>query len=65
MATETIIQQVGETPEIEAYRIGLLESAKQLADQGITLPTQQVAGLTGLQEAARKQAQAGLGSFKH
>jgi hypothetical protein len=63
MATETIIQQVGETPEIEAYRIGLLESAKELADQGITLPTQQVAGLTGLQEAARKQAQAGLGSF--
>ena len=60
MATETIIQQVGETPEIEAYRIGLLESAKQLADQGITLPTQQVAGLTGLQEAARKQAEAGL-----
>jgi hypothetical protein len=64
MATETIIQQVGETPEIEAYRIGLLESAKQLADQGITLPTQQVAGLTGLQEAARKQAQAGLGAFQ-
>jgi len=63
MATETVIQQVGETPEIEAYRIGLLESAKQLADQGITVPTQQVAGLTGLQTAAAKQAEAGLGAF--
>ena len=48
MATEEVIQTVRETPEIEAYRIGLLESAKKLADQGMTLPTQQVAGLTGL-----------------
>ena len=63
MATETVIQQVGENPEIEAYRIGLLESATQLADQGITVPTQQVAGLTGLQTAAAKQAEAGLGAF--
>jgi len=63
MATETVIQQVGENPEIEAYRIGLLESAKKLADQGITVPTQQVAELTGLQTAAAKQAEAGLGAF--
>ena len=63
MATEEVIQTVRETPEIEAYRIGLLESAKKLADQGITLPTQQVAGLTGLQEAARTQAETGLGAF--
>ena len=55
MATETIIQQVGETPEIEAYRIGLLESAKELADQGIDLPEQMVAELTGLQKAAAAQ----------
>lgn len=63
MATEEVIQTVRETPEIEAYRIGLLESAKKLADQGMTLPTQQVAGLTGLQDAARRQAEAGLGAF--
>ena len=63
MAQEEVIQTVRETPEIEAYRIGLLESAKKLADQGITLPTQQVAELTGLQEAARKQAEAGVGAF--
>ena len=69
MATEEVIQTVRETPEIEAYRIGLLESAKGLADKPVgvpvigpdgqpvldadgnpvlQLPTQQVAGLTGL-----------------
>ena len=63
MATEEVIQTVRETPEIEAYRIGLLESAKKLADKGITLPTQKVAGLTDLQDAARIQAERGLGAF--
>ena len=52
MATETVIQQVGETPEIEAYRIGLLKSAKELADKGITLPQSQIADFTGLQNAS-------------
>ena len=52
MATDTVIQQVGETPEIEAYRIGLLKSAKQLADKGVTLPQSQIAGFTGLQDAS-------------
>tara|TARA_R100000808_G_scaffold25006_2_gene60394 strand:+ start:6768 stop:7634 length:867 start_codon:yes stop_codon:yes gene_type:complete len=63
MAVEETIQTVRESPEIEAYRIGLLKSAKELADQGITLPTQQVAGLTGLQQAGLEQAQQGLGAF--
>ena len=52
MATETIIQQTGETPEIEAYRIGLLKSAKELSDKGITLPQSQIADFTGLQNAS-------------
>jgi hypothetical protein len=63
MATETVIQQVGESPEIEAYRIGLLKSAKELADQGIDLPEAMVAELTDLQKAAGKQAEEGLGAF--
>ena len=63
MAVEETIQTVRESPEIEAYRIGLLKSAKELADQGITVPRQQVADLTGLQEAARAQAEQGLGAF--
>ena len=56
MATETVIQQVGETPEIEAYRIGLLKSAKELSDKGITLPQSKVAGFSGLQQGAFNRA---------
>ena len=36
-------QIVREAPEVEAYKLGLLESAKKLADQGDCLPKQQVA----------------------
>ena len=56
MATETVIQQVGEAPEIEAYRIGLLKSAKELSDKGITLPQSKVAGFSGLQQGAFNRA---------
>ena len=60
---EEVVQTVRESPEIEAYRIGLLESAKSLADQGIDLPPQLGAEMTGLQRAAAEQQMAGLGSF--
>ena len=52
MAVETQTQITREAPEIEAYRLGLLESAKNLADQRITVPKQMVAGMSGLQDAA-------------
>ena len=42
MATETLIQR--EAPEVEAYKLGLLESAKGLADVPLNLPQQQIAG---------------------
>ena len=64
MATETIIQR--EAPEIEAYKLGLLQSAKALADQPITLPTQQVADMSGLQQAAiqaASPAEGGIGGY--
>jgi len=64
MAVETTEQIVREAPEIEAYKLGLLQSAKELADQRITLPVQQIAGMTGLQEEAIRQAQAGIGAFQ-
>jgi hypothetical protein len=47
MATETQIQIVREDPAIEAYKLGLLSSAKSLADKPITLPTQQIASMSG------------------
>ena len=63
MAVEETIQTVRESPEIEAYRIGLLKTAKELSDLGIDLPPQQVAEMTGLQRAAAAQQMAGLGAF--
>ena len=61
MATTTEI--VREAPEIEAYKLGLLKSAKNLADQPITLPIQQIAAQSGLQQRAADLAAAGIGSF--
>jgi hypothetical protein len=65
MAVET--QIVREAPEIEAYKIGLLESAKKLADQPITVPIQQVAEMSGLQTQAiadASPATGGIGGFE-
>jgi len=56
-------QIVREAPDIEAYKIGLLKSAKELADQEITLPVQQIAGQTGLQTTATDLATAGIGAY--
>ena len=64
MATETQVQIVREDPAIEAYKLGLLDSAKKLADKPITLPTQQVAAMSGLQDEAIKEATAGIGAYK-
>lgn len=59
----TTTQIVQENPEIEAYRLGLLESAKGLADQPVGLPQYQVQGLTDLQRQALQRGQEGVGSF--
>ena len=45
-------QIVREAPDIEAYKIGLLKSAKALADQGVMIPPQMVAEMSGLQVKA-------------
>lgn len=67
MADSVTEQIVREAPEIEAYKLGLLQSAKQLADQRITLPTQQVAQMSGLQQAALQAASpasGGIGGYE-
>jgi hypothetical protein len=62
MATTT--QIVRESPEVEAAKLGLMESAKQLADQPLAPPQYQYAGLTDLQRQALSQlASGGLGDF--
>ena len=51
---ETTIQEqiVREAPEIEAIKLGLLQSGRQLADIPIRLPEQQVAGFSPFQQQA-------------
>ena len=50
MVDKSIQEQiVREAPEIEAIKLGLLESAKDLADMPVDLPEYQVAGLSDLQ----------------
>jgi hypothetical protein len=62
--TQTVIQR--EAPEIEAYKLGLLEQAKNLtasAPKG-GLPAYQVAGLDQAQIDAYNQATGGIGSYQ-
>jgi hypothetical protein len=65
MATTTE-QIVREAPEIEAYKLGLLKSGKTLADISLQLPTQQVAGLSALENQAIGQTgqAGGIGGYQ-
>jgi hypothetical protein len=58
--TEQIIR---EAPQIEAYKLGLLESAKRLSEQPMQLPAYQAAPLSGLQQEAISLAEQGIGSY--
>jgi len=62
--SEVTEQIVREAPDIEAYKIGLLQSAKALADQGITIPPQLVADMSQLQVTAGELAAAGVGGYQ-
>ena len=67
MATETQIQIVREAPDIEAYKLGLLGDAKTLVGKPITLPIQQIAAMSGLQDkaiAAASPATGGIGGYQ-
>lgn len=64
MATEIVEQVVREAPEIEAFKVGLLQRAKEQVAQPYTLPAYQVAGLSPQQQAAEQLAQAGIGAYR-
>ena len=51
-------QIVAEAPEIQAYKLGLLKSAKEQTEKDITLPSYQVSGLSDLQRSATGAGQA-------
>jgi len=60
----TTEQIVREAPEVEARKLGLLDTAKSLADKPLTLPEQQIAGLTPEQLQAIQLGQQGIGSYQ-
>ena len=73
MVDKTIQEQIiREAPEIEAIKLGLLESAKNIADTSIDLPDYEVAGLSDIQQqlygdtgvASGVTAPGGIGGYK-
>ena len=60
----TQTQYVREAPEVEARKLGLMDTASQLAQTGLTIPTQQVAGFQPTQTQAFQRQQAGLGTYE-
>jgi hypothetical protein len=65
MAETTIQEQiVREAPEIEAYKLGLLQLARERAGVPVSLPAYQIAGLAPEQQQALVMAQQGIGSYK-
>ena len=63
--TTTQTQYVREAPEIEARKLGLMDTASQLAGTALQLPTQQVAGFTPNQQQAFGAQQKGLGTYQN
>ena len=53
-----------EAPDIEARRLGLLDTAKALTEQGYTLPDFQQAGFTNPQQIAFARALQGIGAYE-
>jgi hypothetical protein len=64
MATSTQEQIVREAPEIEAYKLGLLQSAKELTDTPVNIPIQQIAGMSQMQQDALARTAQGVGAYE-
>ena len=72
MAVDTTIQQIQENPDIEAYRIGLLQdvtdfirqNAELAPDAPVMPPSFQVAGLDPMQQRAAFVASQGVGAYQ-
>ena len=63
MAVETQEQIIREAPEIEAYKLGLLEAARQEIQKPLAVPAYQVAGMTPEQVTAAQMAVQGIGAY--
>jgi hypothetical protein len=57
-------QYVREAPEIEAYKLGLINEARELYNQPMTLPAVEAAGLSGTELQGIDFAKQGIGAFE-
>ena len=57
-------QIVREAPDIEAYKLGLIESARQLSERPMSVPATEAAGLSPTQVQAIDFAKQGVGAFE-
>lgn len=57
-------QYVREAPEIEAYKLGLINEARELYNQPMNLPAVEAAGLSGTELQGIDFAKQGVGSFE-
>lgn len=57
-------QVTREAPEIEAYKLGLLQEAKRLYGQPMAMPAVEAAGMSPAQQQALDLARQGIGSFE-
>src|SRR4051812_44555326 len=64
MVDSTTQQIVSESPAIEAYRLGLLDLAKQRAEVPVYIPDTQIAGMTANQQQAIAMGQQGIGGYQ-
>ena len=65
MVDETISTQiVREAPEVEAYKLGLIQEAQRLYNQPMFLPAMEAAGLSGTELQAIDLAKQGIGAFE-
>ena len=64
MATETQIIQQQESPAVEAYKLGIMQKAKELIEKPIGLPQPTTVGADPMTVQAQQLAQQGIGAFQ-
>ena len=53
-----------ESPQIEAYKLGLLDVAKSVSEQPVNIPGMQIAGMSPQQQDALAMASSGIGAYQ-
>ena len=62
ISTQTIIQR--EAPEVEAYKLGLLQEAQRLYNEPMMLTAVEAAGMSPAEQQAMDLARQGIGAFE-